>query len=83
MNEKDTRLNVEALARYCKAIGRLAGWCHEVTNPEISKDEQAFLTICYSAGLEIASILTGASVEELTVDVRFACREYCQKEERN
>ena len=83
MNEKDYRVNVAALDRYCEAIGTLAGWCHVVTNPEISEGEQAALIACYGAGLEIASILTGAIVEELTADVRSAYRKYCQKEERN
>lgn len=81
MNEKDSRVNDAALVRYCEAIGTLAGWFHEVTNPEISEGEQAVLITCCGAGLEIAAILTGASVEEVMADVRSAYRKCCQKEE--
>ena len=81
MNEKDSRVNVAALDRYREAIDTLARWCREVVNSEISEGEKAVLITCYGAGLKIASILTGASVEELAVDVRSAYRKYCQKEE--
>ena len=80
MNEMDSCVNVAALDRYREAIDTLARWCHEVDNPEISEGEQAALVACYGAGLEIASILTGASVEEVTADVRSAYRKYYQKE---
>lgn len=72
MDEKDSRVNVAALDRYREAIGTLAGWCHEVDNPEMQEGEKAVLITCYGAGLEIASILTGASVEQITADVRSA-----------
>ena len=73
MNEKD----------YQEAINTLAGWCHEVDNPKISEDKKVVLITCYGAGLEIASILTGASVEQITADVRSAYRKYYQKEEND
>ena len=81
MNEKDSRVSVAALDRYSEAIGTIARWCHEFDNPEISEGKQAALVACYGAGLEIASILTGAGVEQITADVRSAHRKYYQKEE--
>lgn len=79
MNEKDSLVNVAALDRYREAIDTLARWCNEVDNPELTEDERAALVACYGAGLEIASILTGAGVEEVTADIRSAYRKYYQK----
>jgi hypothetical protein len=80
MNEKEYNVNAAVLNRYREAIDTLARWCNEVDNPEISAGEQAVLTACYGAGLEIASIVTGASVEEVTADVRSAYRKYYKEE---
>jgi hypothetical protein len=66
---------------YNEAIDTLVRWCHEVVNPELSAGEQAAFVACYGAGIEIASILTGVGIEEVTADVRSAYRKYYQKEE--
>lgn len=79
MNEKDSCVNVAALDRYREAIDTLASWCNECDKPELSEDERVALVACYGAGLEIASMLTGAGVEEVTADVRSAYRKYYHK----
>lgn len=80
MYDKEYNLNVAALNRYREAIDTLARWYHVADNHEISAVEQAVnITYCV-AGLEMASIVTGASVEEVTADVRSAYIKYYKRE---
>lgn len=80
MYKKEYNLNVAVVNRYREAIDTLARWRHEADNSEISASGQAMQTACYFAGLLIASIVTGASVEEVMSDVRCACRKYHKNE---